>query len=67
MRFQVTIEVANEVVYEAVHDADGAEPALRDAMRVARKACPGKPVYLSAVTMRPLDAPEGLQHGDGEE
>jgi hypothetical protein len=55
MRFRVTIEVESQVIYQAIHEADGAEPALREAMREARKANPGKRVYLSQVTLEPLD------------
>lgn len=58
MRFRVTIEVGREVIYEAIHEAEGAEPALREAMRAARKARPDKPVYLSQVTLEPLDVVE---------
>ena len=46
MKFRVTIKVAGEAIYHAVHEADGSEPALRAAMQAARRACPGKPVYL---------------------
>jgi hypothetical protein len=59
MWFQVTMELDHEVIYEAVHEADATEAALRDAMYAARKAYPGEPVYLSYVTVHPL-----RRHGD---
>ncbi len=55
MRFEVTIQIDREVVYQAVHEADGTEPALHDAMQAARKSCPGMAVYLSQVTLRPVE------------
>jgi len=55
MKFRVTIKVGGEAVYHAIHEADGSEPALRAAMQAARHACPGKPVYLSDVTLEALD------------
>lgn len=55
MKFRVTIKVAGETIYHAVHEADGSEPALREAMQAARRACPGKPVYLSDVTLEALE------------
>ncbi|HXS40988.1 MAG TPA: hypothetical protein VN766_12450 [Stellaceae bacterium] len=55
MKFRVTIKVAGEAIYHAVHEADGSEPALRAAMQAARRACPGKPVYLSDVTLEALE------------
>ena len=54
-QFRVTIEMEGEIIYQAVHEADGTEPALRDAMRAARKANPGRRVYLSQVTLEPLE------------
>jgi len=56
MQFRVTIELDREILYEAIHEARGAEPALQDAMRVARRSCAGRPIYLSQVTLKPLDA-----------
>lgn len=55
MKFRVTIRVQGEAIYRAVHDAEGSEPALREAMQAARRACPGKPVYLSDVTLEALE------------
>lgn len=48
------MQVDNEVIYEAVHEADSTEAALREAMRTARKTYPGEPVYLSHVTVHPV-------------
>ncbi|HKT17663.1 MAG TPA: hypothetical protein VJR47_06455 [Stellaceae bacterium] len=59
MRFRVIIGDERDVIHDAVHDADGIEPALRDAMRMARRDHPGKPVYRSRVMLMPLDKPEG--------
>ncbi|MGH7035390.1 MAG: hypothetical protein ACREFL_16780 [Stellaceae bacterium] len=59
MKFRVTIRVAGEAIYHAVHEADCSEPALREAMRAARRACPGKPVYLSDVTLEALEPAQG--------
>lgn len=56
MQFRVTIELDREILYEAIHEARGAEPALQDAMRVARRSCAGRPIYLSQVTLEPVDA-----------
>ena len=55
MWFQVTMQLDHEIIYEAVHEADGTEAALHDAMRAARKAYPGEPVYLSGATVQPLE------------
>ncbi len=55
MQFLVTIQVGASVIYEAVHEAHGTEPALRSAMEAARKAHPGQPVYLSHVTLQPIE------------
>jgi hypothetical protein len=55
MKFRVTITLGRDVVHQEIHDSDGAEPALREAMRDARKSNPSKPVYLSHVTIEPLE------------
>jgi hypothetical protein len=56
MQFRVTIELEREILYEAIHEARSAEPALQEAMRLARRSCVGRPIYLSQVTLKPLDA-----------
>ncbi len=55
MKFRVTITLGRSVVHREIHDCDGAEPALREAMREARRTNPSQPVYLSHVTIEPVE------------
>lgn len=58
MRFRITMEVDRGVFYEAIHEAEGTEPALSEVMRMARKVLPEKPVYFAPVTVKPLEGRE---------